>query len=157
MIGVGFRLLASYIPSKVLLGLALIVGFYNIYDASRSASKGFKCEVCDRFSIVDRVLKNPYLAALILSGVSVTILLPCTSGPLLVFVSLIHDYPLYLSLAALIVYTLIFSLPLIIILITGFIMGKREAIANYLTDHAAIVEFLAGFLIILFAFIMLIS
>ncbi len=157
MIGVGFRLLASYIPPKILLILALLVGFYNVVDAARKHGEGFKCEVCNKFSVIDRALRNPYLTAVILSGIAVTILLPCTSGPLLVFVSIIRNYPLILSMILLILYTLIFSFPLILIFLIGFIAGKKEKIANYLTEHAAVVEFLAGILIILFAFIMLLS
>ncbi len=156
MIAFGFKLLSQYIPTTILLGIAIAVGLYNIIDAGRNYSKGIKCTWCEKIGVFDKVLKSPYIAALILSLISVTVLLPCTSGPLLVFITMIKDYPLYLALPLLIIYNMIFISPLLIIFIASYMLGKQEKIANYIMNNAQVIEFIAGILIILIAFYLLI-
>ncbi len=155
MIAFGFKLLSQYIPTTILLGIAIAVGLYNIIDAGRNYSKGIKCTWCEKIGVFDKVLKSPYIAAFILSLISVTVLLPCTSGPLLVFITMIKDYPLYLALPLLVIYNVIFISPLLIIFIASYMLGKQEKIANYIMNHAQIIEFIAGILIILIAFYLL--
>ncbi|RLG89897.1 MAG: hypothetical protein DRO16_03220 [Thermoprotei archaeon] len=155
MIAFGFKLLSQFIPSTILLGIAIVVGLYNIIDAGRNYSKGIKCTWCEKIGVFDKVLKSPYIAALTLSLISVTVLLPCTSGPLLVFITMIKDYPLYLTLPLLVIYNIIFISPLLIIFIASYMLGKQEKIANYLMNHAQVIEFIAGILIILIAFYLL--
>ena len=156
MIAFGFKLLSQYIPSTILLGIAIAVGLYNIIDAGRNYSKGIKCTWCEKIGVFDKILKSPYIAALILSLISVTVLLPCTSGPLLVFITMIKDYPLYLALPLLIIYNVIFISPLLVIFVASYMLGKQEKIANYIMNHAQVIEFIAGILIILIAFYLLI-
>ncbi|GEM_PF-2401034 len=156
MIAFGFKLLSQFIPSTILLVIAIVVGLYNIIDAGRNYSKGIKCTWCEKIGVFDKVLKSPYIAALTLSLISVTVLLPCTSGPLLVFITMIKDYPLYLTLPLLIIYNIIFISPLLIIFIASYMLGKQEKIANYIMNHAQVIEFIAGILIILIAFYLLI-
>ncbi len=156
MIAFGFKLLSQFIPKRILLAIAIVVGLYNIIDAGRNYSKGIKCTWCEKIGVFDKVLKSPYMAALTLSLISVTVLLPCTSGPLLVFITMIKDYPLYLTLPLLIIYNIIFISPLLIIFIASYMLGKQEKIANYLMNHAQVIEFIAGILIILIAFYLLI-
>ena len=156
MIAFGFKLLSQFIPKRILLAIAIVVGLYNIIDAGRNYSKGIKCTWCEKIGVFDKVLKSPYIAALTLSLISVTVLLPCTSGPLLVFITMIKDYPLYLTLPLLIIYNIIFISPLLIIFIASYMLGKQEKIANYIMNHAQVIEFIAGILIILIAFYLLI-
>jgi cytochrome c-type biogenesis protein len=148
LLGFGLKILSTIIPYKILLILALVVAVYNMYEAGKTYGSGLKCEICDRLGL-GKALKNPYLTSLILSLVSVTILLPCTSGPLMVFAAMLREYPLHLTIIALMLYNMIFITPLVLILVITILLGKREKVSNFMMKHMPIIEFLAS-LILLF-------
>lgn len=149
--GLGFKTIAQILPYKILLIIALILGIYYIIDAGRRYKREMECRLCNRLDITKRVIKNPYITAALLSLLSVTVLLPCTSGPLMIFASIIRDYPLYISIPALMIYNLFFITPLIIIWIITTLLNKKRAVADFLIDKSAIIEFFSGIALILIA------
>ncbi len=156
LLGFGLKILSTIIPYKILLILALIVAIYNMYEAGKTYGSGLKCEICDRLGL-GKALKNPYLASLILSLVSVTILLPCTSGPLMVFATMLREYPLHLTIIALMLYNMIFVTPLILILVITILLGKREKVSNFIMKHMSIIEFLASLILLFITIYLLIT
>ena len=123
-IGFGLFYLAMYIPQKILGILAIILGAYNILDVIRGGEQ-FKCSVCDKLSKLGKAMGNPYVMALVLSLISVSVLLPCTSGPLVAFIAVLKTSRPALADILLPIYVAIFSLPLIIIYVVLGIMGKK--------------------------------
>ena len=123
-IGFGLFYLAMYIPQKILGILAIILGAYNILDVIRGGEQ-FKCSVCDKLSRLGKAMGNPYVMALVLSLISVSVLLPCTSGPLIAFIAVLKTSRPALADILLPIYVAIFSLPLIIIYVVLGVMGKK--------------------------------
>lgn len=150
-LGLGFKTLAGVLPHKLLLILALLFGIYNIIDAGRRYGRGFECRLCDKFNVTVKIMRNPYTAAILLSIISVTVLLPCTSGPLMVFASIIKDYPLYISIPAFMIYNMFFISPMLILWFVAVVLNKKRSIADFLAEKSAVIEFLAGALLVMIA------
>ncbi len=84
-------------------------------------------------------------------------LLPCTAGPLAAFVGILHGYPWYIRLPSLLLYNIVFIIPLLLIFIGTYYLGKERRIAEWLKNNSDAVEFLVGFLLILIALVLLLS
>ena len=124
VIGLGLFYLSMYIPQKILGLLAIILGAYNIFDVVRGGEE-YKCRVCGKISGLGKAMGNPYVMALVLSLISVSVLLPCTSGPLVAFIAVLKTSMPRLAYLLLPIYVAIFSLPLIIMYVVLGILGRR--------------------------------
>ena len=157
LLGYALLLISSIIPPQVFIGLALVMGIYTVIKAGRSKMPSFKCEWCEKLGIINRVMSSKYLLALVLSLFSVFVLLPCTAGPLAAFVGILHGYPWYIRLPSLLLYNIVFIIPLLLIFIGTYYLGKERRIAEWLKNNSDAVEFLVGFLLILIALVLLLS
>ncbi len=127
VIGLGLFYLSMYIPQKILGLLAIILGAYNILDVIRGGEE-YKCRVCDKLAGLGKAMGNPYVMALILSLISVSVLLPCTSGPLVAFIAVLKTSMPRLAYLLLPIYVAIFLIPLIITYVILGILGRRGLI-----------------------------
>lgn len=159
----GLLMLTKIIPGKLLILLAFIMGVYTIFRAGREKTPSFKCTWCEKISFVHKFMSNKYIFSLILALVSVIVLLPCTSGPLSGFIGLLRNYledpgeALFVAVPVFLLYNVLFILPLIIIFILMFFMGREKRIANWLKENGPVVEFLIGIVLAMFSLILLLS
>jgi len=148
VIGLGLFYLSMYIPQKILGLLAIILGAYNILDIIRGGEE-YKCRVCDKLSGIGKAMGNPYVMALVLSLISVTVLLPCTSGPLVAFIAVLKTSIPRLAYLLLPIYVAIFSLPLIIMYIILGILGRRGLIEKIPARLLRSIQFITSLIIIM--------
>ncbi len=157
LLGYVLLIISSIVPPQVFIVLALIMGIYTIIRAGRSKMPSFKCEWCEKLGFINKVMGSKYLLALILSLFSVFVLLPCTAGPLAAFIGILHGYPWYIRIPSLLLYNLVFILPLILVFIASYYLGKEKRIAEWLRNNGDALEFIVGFLLTLIALGLLIA
>lgn len=148
VIGLGLFYLSMYIPQKILGLLAIILGAYNILDIVRDGEE-YKCRVCDKLSGLGKAMGNPYVMALVLSLISVTVLLPCTSGPLVAFIAVLKTSMPRLAYLLLPIYVAIFSLPLIIMYVILGILGRIGLIEKIPARLLRLIQFITSLIIIM--------
>ncbi len=148
VIGLGLFYLSMYIPQKILGLLAIILGAYNILDVIRGGEE-YKCRVCDKLSGLGKAMGNPYVMALVLSLISVSVLLPCTSGPLVAFIAVLKTSMPRLVYLLLPIYVAIFSLPLIIMYVVLGILGKKGLIEKIPSRLLRSIQFITSLIIIM--------
>jgi len=152
-----FRI-AVYVPAHLFIILAFIIGMYNIFSSGREKrSSVFKCSWCEKLSKISKLLQNKYMLALVLSTFSVVVLLPCTSGPLLLFISLLRNSSWEIFYPAILLYNVVFLSPMIILYVATIYLGREKKIALWLKNNSQVLEFLSGVLLLLVAFVLLIS
>jgi len=156
-IGYGLLHVLLYIPSWIFLVLALFMGFYTIARAGKSAAPELKCELCEKIGRFSRVLANPYTMAVVLALFSLTVLLPCTAGPLVAFTAILAKQPQIARVPALLLYNVVFITPLLAVFIAVFYLKREKRVAAWLKENSAVIEFLAGLLLVLVALILLFS
>jgi len=154
-LGYGLVLTTAVIPSRVFTVLALIMGIYTMVRAGRSRSSSLKCEVCEKLSGVSRLLSNPYFMAAVLAAFSLFVLLPCTAGPLVAFVSILAGRPPIVRIPALLLYNVVFIAPLAAIFVAVALLGREKSIASWLKKNSDVLEFLAGLALVIVALILL--
>lgn len=160
----GLLFLATLIPGKILIGLAFIMGIYTIIRAGREKTPSFKCKWCEKISFINRFMGNKYVFVTILGLLSVIVLLPCTSGPLSGYIGLLRNYvdtldteTLLTTIPIFLLYNILFILPLLVILILVYYMGKEKRLAQWFKENGAAVEFLIGVVLAMFSLILLLS
>ncbi|MET1160518.1 MAG: hypothetical protein ABWW65_06105 [Thermoprotei archaeon] len=153
LLALGLLYIASYIPKQVFALLALVIGIYTILSSGKAHTPEFKCTWCEKMGRVSSFLSSKYVLAGFLALFSVVFLLPCTAGPLLLFIAVLRDYPNNIYIPALLLYNAIFILPLILVFTMIYFMGREKRIANWLKKHSDVLEFLVGFLLVLIALV----
>jgi len=153
----GLLKLLYFIPSQIFLLIALFMGIYMVVKSSRGKTISFKCEWCEKLGFISKYLVNMYVLAITLSLISVFILLPCTAGPLLAFIGILKTQSETLYLPALLIYNIIFILPLVLMFIMVFSLGREKKIAKWLKNNADTLEFTSGFLLVFIALILLLA
>ncbi len=156
MLGLGIFTLTQLVPPQIFIVLAMIMGLYNIFHSGRERFS-LKCTWCEKLGFINKVMGNKYLLAVILAGLSVFVLLPCTAGPLVVFTTIIRDYPLGIVLFSLILYNILFISPLLILFVSIVFLGREKRIAEWLKKHIGVLEFLSGVALLLISFILLLT
>ncbi len=155
LFGLGLTWLAYIVPRWVYLSLAAIFAFYNIIEASHS--KGLKeCRECKRVPL-KKFISRPILGAVILGLFSVSVLLPCTSGPLLLFASMITGMDTYSQAISLALYTTLFITPLIIIYASMKSLRRSRRIINWVDKHTPLLGFTSSIILLLIVFIIAVS
>jgi len=156
-IGYGLLYALLYIPSWIFLVLALLMGLYTMARAGKSATPELKCELCEKIGRFGRLLANPYSMAVVLALFSLTVLLPCTAGPLVAFTAILAKQPQIIRVPALLLYNVVFITPLLAVFIAVFYLKREKRVAAWLKKHSDVLEFLAGLLLVLVALILLFS
>ena len=145
MLGVGLIKVMGYVPPWALSLIAIAFGVWVILSALTEKSR-----VLAKTSLLNMVrkAKTSIIMSAVLGFIITFTLLPCSSGPYVVFTGLIAKYPLTTSLSLLALYNLIFVSPLILItLLVANIMKVRkvhEMIVKY-NKHFSII---AGIILI---------
>lgn len=148
MIGFGlFSLLRQfqlpYYTSKIIGALAIVVAIISLFS---------KIPVSQRPTVkkfIDGATSPP--AAFLAGGVISAIELPCTGGPYFLALTLMSQYNLSQIevLGYLIIYNLIFVLPLVLILVLFYFSKSPKIPRNYIRYASAIAMFAIGIFLIL--------
>jgi len=155
-LGLGLIKIFSYIPmiKYVIIILGLSFGMFSIFSGWGGRFKSPLPNKLKRISedFIERASRavNPYTSALAGFTISLT-LLPCSSGPYLVATAALAKMknPL-LSYLLLVLYNLIFILPLLaIMLIMIFFSSKIRTLKVWRTKKLGIMEIISGILLIL--------
>ncbi|RLG81804.1 MAG: hypothetical protein DRO13_00160 [Thermoprotei archaeon] len=153
-LAMGLLVVAAYIPRIVFIALALAIGIYTIVRSGRERMPSLKCEWCERLGFLNKLMGNKYFVALVLSSISVIFLLPCTSGPLVLFIAFLKDFPEFIAIPAIMLYNVVFVTPLILLFVLVAVMGREKRIANWLRNNANAIEFLVGVALIIIALVL---
>ncbi len=133
LLGLGIMSLFKYIPTAVLGFVAIAYGLFVIFRAIRERSK---CVAPSKgVSSVLEKAKASIVFAVILGLIVTFTLLPCSSGPYLVFAGVISKYPLTTSLALLGLYNLIFVLPLIALAVLIAESMRYERVRDFMIRY----------------------
>ncbi len=157
LLGMGLYYVAAFIPPMVIVGLVALMSIYNIISlAVKKSEKSFKCEWCEKLSFLNRLVSSPYILAVLLGLFSVVVLLPCSSGPLLVFVSMIRNMQLIIASILLVFYCIIFVLPLMIILVT-MVYLKKTYLSKWIIENSDLIKFVTSIAMLLIVLVLVSS
>lgn len=157
LLGLGLYYVAAFIPTIVITGLVALMSIYNIVSlAVKKSEKGFKCEWCEKLSFLNKVVSSPYILAILLGLFSVAVLLPCSSGPLLVFVSMIRNMQLIIAAVLLAFYCIIFVLPLVIILVATVYL-KKTYLSKWIIENSDLIKFVTSIVMLLIVLVLVLS
>ncbi|MGC9181623.1 hypothetical protein [Thermogladius sp.] len=149
LLGLGLYHFARVVNPLPLALVALAIGVYNTLRPSTPSSlEKLKCGWCERLGI-NVSSSASYLAATILALLSVTVLLPCTAGPYAVFAAILKSVAPLLATALLLLYDLIFVLPLIAILVAVKSAVRQKRFAKWLSRNSSVLNFLTGLALVL--------
>jgi cytochrome c-type biogenesis protein len=143
--------------SKVGAALLILFGLINILE---SLFPKFPIRFAiphSAHSQMNDFVKKASIPAMIALGALVGLCeFPCTGGPYLTILGLLHDTRTYWSGAGyLILYNLIFVLPLIIILMLASNQILVERVQNFQKSNKKYMKLIAGFIMIILAFVIL--
>jgi cytochrome c biogenesis protein CcdA/thiol-disulfide isomerase/thioredoxin len=158
LIVLGFKSVASNatVQSSVLYtavgGLSILLGLFNLKDYFRHGAFGFAMEVPfswrSRMKEIIKSAASPTGA--FISGLAVSLfLLPCTSGPYFVAGGLLSQMTLAQALPWLLLYNLIFVLPMIGItaaVYTGF--ASVEKVSDWREENIEKLHLIAGLILV---------
>jgi len=146
LLGVGLLRVMGYVPTWVLAIIAIGFGLWVVISGLRRTSR-----VIAKASILNliRKAKTSIAMSAVLGFVVTFTLLPCSSGPYVVFAGLLSRYPLTMSLALLALYNLIFVSPLIVITALISSIAKVKRVQEFIASHDRELSVIAGILLIL--------
>jgi cytochrome c biogenesis protein CcdA/glutaredoxin len=155
-----FSSVSSYVRI-VFAMLAVFLGYMNIKDAIKYKPGSFMTEMPIKLRpFAKKIISNitsPYGAFLI--GVFVTLfLMPCTMGPYFIVGNLLSTLDWLKALPWLILYNLIFILPMVIItLVVYFGMKRVEDVSGWKDKHVRKLHFIAGIVLFLLGIAMILG
>lgn len=143
------RVLAIYSLKYIIAYLALIMSAYLLFIGVKGDSP------CPLPSPIRTILmklfrsKTASTTSTFLMGMVVAVsLLPCTSGPYLIMLTLIGDIPFLTTLLILLIYNLIFIVPLLAILIsTAVLHGIIKSIKIKRIEYTRLLNIIEGILL----------
>jgi len=146
LLGIGLLRVMGYVPTWVLALIAIGFGLWVIISGLRRTSR-----VIAKASMLNLIRKAKASIAMsaILGFIVTFTLLPCSSGPYVVFTGLLSRYPLTTSLALLALYNLIFVTPLIIITALISSIARVKRVQEFIVSHDRELSVIAGILLVL--------
>ena len=146
LLGLGIMNVFKFVPTFILGGVAVAYGAFVIFRAVRERSK---CVAPSRgvTALLEKA-KASILFSLALGFVVTFTLLPCSSGPYLVFAGIASRYALSTSLALLGLYNLIFVLPLIALAVLIAESMKYERVRGFMIKYRTHLSVIAGLTLI---------
>ncbi len=155
LIGLGLVWLAYLIPRWIFVLAAGLFALYNLYKSGKYGGlKG--CKEC-RYPWIMRYMDKPFMGALILGAFSDTVLLPCSSGPLLLFTAMITEMDPLMRLLSLGLYVLVFITPILIIYFSMRSMGRSRRVIDWVDRNAGLLGFLSSILLLFIVFLTALS
>jgi len=145
MLGVGLLSVLTYVPTWVLSAIAIGFGLWviitGIFRKSRIVAKS---------SIINliRRAKTSVIMSVVLGFVVTFTLLPCSSGPYVVFAGLISRFNLVTALTLLALYNLLFILPLVVIMFIITTTMKYRRVQEFIVTYDRPLSVVAGILLI---------
>ncbi len=146
LLGIGLLRIMGYVPTWVLALIAIGFGLWVIISGLRRTSR-----VIAKASMLNLIRKAKASIAMsaVLGFIVTFTLLPCSSGPYVVFTGLLSRYPLTTSLALLALYNLIFVTPLIIITALISSIARVKRVQEFIVSHDRELSVIAGILLVL--------
>ena len=133
----------SQILYAVIGSLVIFFGFTEVKDFFWYG-KGFSLGILPRFTkIIERSVKSSHtsLISAFGFGVLVTLIeLPCTGGPYLAILALMAYIPMQESLPLLLIYNLVFVLPLFIIIYLSYTGVGSKRLEGWRRDHRGLMR-----------------
>ena len=153
LLGIGLLRVMGYVPTWVLALIAIGFGLWVIISGLRRTSR-----VIAKASMLNLIRKAKASIAMsaVLGFIVTFTLLPCSSGPYVVFTGLLSRYPLTTSLALLALYNLIFVTPLIIITALISSIARVKRVQEFIVSHDRELSVIAGILLVLIGIYILI-
>ncbi|MGC9011901.1 hypothetical protein [Thermogladius sp.] len=149
LLGLGLYHFARVVNPLPLALVALAIGVYNtLWPSTPSSLERLRCGWCERLGI-NVSSSVSYLTAALLAAISVTVLLPCTAGPYAVFAAILKSVAPLLAAALLLLYDLIFVLPLVAILVAVRSAMRQKRFAKWLSRNSSVLNFLTGLALVL--------
>lgn len=144
LLGLGLYSAVRAVPAWIFGALAVALGAYNVWGAARRGSppgSGLKCALCERLGLSPSA---GYATAALLAALSVTVLLPCTSGPYLVFAALLRRAAPATALIMLVAYNLIFVAPMLAVVALARSAARQKRVARWLARNSRALEAFIG-------------
>lgn len=153
LLGIGLLRVMGYVPTWVLALIAIGFGLWVIISGLRRTSR-----VIAKASMLNLIRKAKASIAMsaVLGFIVTFTLLPCSSGPYVVFTGLLSRYPLTTSLALLALYNLIFVTPLIVITALISSIARVKRVQEFIVRHDRELSVIAGILLVLIGIYILI-
>ncbi|MBI4043905.1 MAG: GAP family protein [Candidatus Diapherotrites archaeon] len=154
--GIGLTYALSTIPLFVTeylsIGVGLLIVFAGLLEVKDFFwyGKGFSLQIPARFAAkIDRYAQNVTIPGVILVGMFVAAVeLPCTGAPYLAIITLLSQYFDFTALLLLVLYNVIFVLPLIFILL-AVAAGKRlSTFKKWKQDNRGTMRLFIGLMLI---------
>jgi len=139
MMGVGLSIIFEKVPHYVFPVIAFAAGAWMIYSGLRDRGDCKVCREGERYSVASAA------TAFVLGLTATFTLLPCTAGPYLFFTSLASTFDLTTRLGLLVIYNIVFILPLLVILASvAAAVAKVESIKEWVARNSYKVSIAGG-------------
>lgn len=145
----------SFILSMIGAAIAIILGVVNIIEAAYK-EEGFALAIsASGKNIIENFIRGVTLPAAFLLGILVGIFeLPCTGGVYLAILGLVaRDMTFYAGLPYLILYNLVFVLPLILILVFVVFVLPPDRANEWRLKHRRLLRLLIGIVMVILGII----
>ncbi len=156
MVAAGLLAVIYVIPPWIFLLLAAILAIYNLARIGRRG-EGEACRECGAWTKFAKLLANNYILSIVLALYSVTALLPCSAGPLFVFLTIIHNLPYYQAITGILLYNIVFISPLLIILIMTTRLGKAKPVIEWINNNNEVLGFISSVILLFIVIILFIQ
>ncbi|MEM4907068.1 MAG: hypothetical protein QXV34_06715 [Sulfolobales archaeon] len=145
LLGVGLMTIVKGFPKELLSLVAIAFGLWVCVSGIKGKSR-----IVAKESVLGLVSRASTSAASSFAlGLLLTFtLLPCSAGPYVVFAGIASKYEVPLPYLLLIMYNLIFVLPLILVFLVTLKAVKHKAVQEALTKHGAKLSIAAGLILI---------
>ncbi len=139
LMGVGLSVIFENVPQYVFPAIAFIAGAWMIYNGLRDRGECRVCREGEKYSAAS-------VAAAFALGLTATFtLLPCTAGPYLFFATIAAGFDLMTRLGLLVIYNIVFILPLLVILgAIATAVAKVEGIKDWVAKNSYKVTIAGG-------------
>ncbi|MDP2925895.1 MAG: hypothetical protein Q8N99_05990 [Nanoarchaeota archaeon] len=150
--------IAPYIRYALAI-LAILLGLLNIKDYINYKPGGLATEMPlifrPRVKIILKSVSSPKGA--FTAGIFVTLfLLPCTMGPYIIFSGGLSEFSLYKAIIYLMIYNIIFILPMIAITFAVYFgMSSAEKVGEWRDRNIRIIHLIAGLVLVILGILML--
>ncbi len=131
----------EWILSVIAIAFGLWTIISTLMGKSRVIAKGFVYDFISRAA-------NSSILSFVLGLILSFTLLPCSAGPYAVFLAKISGLTLILSLTFIVLYNMVFVIPLILILIVLTITLQIRRVQEFVVRHSKELSFIAGALLI---------
>ncbi len=145
LLGLGLIIIVKLIPSMILSLIAIFFGIWTVLSGLKGKSRIVAKEGV--LNLISRASASAHMSFFFGVMISLT-LLPCSSGPYVVFIGIASKYGAPLQYVLLLIYNLIFILPFISILLMITYMMRIRDVQEFIVRHSRGLSIMAGLILI---------